>query len=64
MRTQLRVNPRTRTGLDGGPSDPGIAIPVPVSERFKAKVARAAHEAGLSMAEWVRRLIEEKLRCG
>ena len=64
MRNRLAVKPHTGTGLDGGPSDPGIAIPVPVSERFKAKVAEAAHEAGLSMAEWVRRLIEEKLKCG
>ena len=64
MRNRLAVKPHTGTGLDGGPSDPGIAVMAQVSPPLKEMVRRAADDAGVSVSEWLRILIVEELKCG
>jgi len=59
-----QVKRRSGTGMDGHPVKPGINVLAQVSPTLKEKVRIAAEDAGVSVSEWLRRLIVKELECG
>jgi hypothetical protein len=47
--------------IGGSADDPGPVLLVRVPADVKAAVHKAAHKAGVAVAEWVREAIKEKL---
>ena len=61
---QPQVKRRSATGMDGAVIKPGINVLAQVSPALKEKVRRAAEDAGISVSEWLRRVIAKELECG
>ena len=58
---QPQVKRRSGTGMDGAVIKPGINVLAQVSPALKEKVRRAAEDAGISVSEWLRRVIAKEL---
>ena len=61
---QRQTKPLSCTGMDGQPVRPGIHVLAQVSPTLKKTVRLAAEDAGVSVSEWLRRLIVKELGCG
>ena len=58
---QPQTLPSKATGMNGHPVRPGIHVLAQVSPDLKTAVKRAAEDAGVSVSEWLRRLIVKEL---
>lgn len=61
---QRQTKPLSCTGMDGQPVRAGIHVLAQVSPTLKKTVRLAAEDAGVSVSEWLRRLIVKELGCG